>query len=360
MSSPVVAPVVKGKKHVLLKVNCLNPHPPERGVTTHPALVKVLCELLKDGGANVWVGDSAGGVSGKAHTAHALEVSGLAEAARQGGAKVVNFDAHKAVPVSNPRTGGPDPLYVAAPLLESDLVINLPKLKTHLFTGLSAAVKNCYGGLPGAYKHQLHRDYPGLGEFSHVLVDVCQAISPQLHIMDAIWAMEGNGPAMGTLTNTGVLLAATDPYLMDVAACRLARWPAHSVSTNRAAQERELVNVARELTVWGDELRAQHERPFKRPLSSSFTHWVPGWLLSTAFGWLQPTVVIDEQRCTGCRFCIDSCPAQAMSILQGRAHVHRDDCIACYCCVELCRHQAVDLKRRYRVRWEERRRKDTS
>ncbi len=353
LSSPFIAGRVQGREEVLLKVNCLNPHPPERGVTTHPALVRALCDALRERGAKVKVGDSAGGVRGKAHTAQALKASGLAQAALEAGAEVVNFDAQKAVPVTNLRKEGPDPLYLAASLRQGNLVINVPKLKTHLFTGLSAAVKNCYGGLPGAYKHQLHRDYPEVSEFSDVLVDVCLAVAPELCIMDAVWSMEGNGPAMGTLVNTGLLLATTDPFVMDMAACQVVRWPFDSVSTNRQARRRGLMDENQAILVWGDPLQGQNQRPFRRPLSMSLTHRIPGWLLAVAFDWLQPTVVVDDETCTGCGFCVDSCPAQAMSVKHGRATVHRDRCIACYCCVELCRQQSVDLKRRYWVRWQE-------
>ncbi|MEW6524175.1 MAG: DUF362 domain-containing protein [Bacillota bacterium] len=334
---------------VLLKVNCLGPYAEEKGVTTHPAVVRALCRMVSERGARVQVGDSAGGATGQAFTHRALEISGIARVAREAGAEVVNFDARPAVPVENPRPGGPNPLYIAAAAREADVIINVAKLKTHLLTGLTAAVKNSFGCLPGAYKQILHREYPRVDEFSQVVLDISDVVGPRLHVVEAVVAMEGNGPSGGTLVECGLLLGARSALDADLAAALAAGWDPFEVSTNRAGRDRGLLQAGAKPLVVGDGLRTTCGRPLRRPLTAGWLARVPLPLLRLGVRLYEPALDIDAGLCNACGLCAQACPAQAMTVATA-ARIDNARCIRCYCCVELCSRQAARIVRRWRPR----------
>jgi len=327
--------LVRPGHNVVVKVNCLGPYPYERAVTTHPAVVSALCRMIRQRGARVQVGDSAGGATRPAFTQHALEVSGIAAAALSGGAEVVNFDARPAVPVENPRPDGPNPLYLAAAIREADVVINVPKLKTHLLTGLTVAVKNSFGCLPGAYKQVLHRDYPRVEAFSQVLLDISDAVCPHLHLVDGVVAMEGNGPSGGKAVDCGLLLGSRSALATDVAAALAAGWSPWAVSTNRAARSRGRLATGTFPRMIGDTLENRGGRPLQRPVTAGWVSRLPAPLMRWAMTFYDHALVVDGEKCNACGACAEACPVRAVTVA-GMAQVDQARCIHCYCCMELC------------------------
>ncbi|MFR1476420.1 MAG: DUF362 domain-containing protein [Hydrogeniiclostridium mannosilyticum] len=105
---------------------------------------------------------------------------------------------------------------VIAPILDADLIVDVCKLKTHCMMGLSAAVKNMFGVVPGLMKPELHCRFPEKAPFAEMLVDLCCGVRPHLCVVDAITAMEGNGPSGGNPRFVGALLSARDPFYLDV------------------------------------------------------------------------------------------------------------------------------------------------
>ncbi len=130
--------IVKAGQRVLLKVNMLNADPPEKAVTTHPALLRSVIRAVKELDGEVIVGESPG-IAYK-DIKKAWQVTGLKKAAEEEGVKVINF--HKVEKVDNSRNNKAPILHLAGEALESDVVISLPKLKTHNFTLFTGAIKN--------------------------------------------------------------------------------------------------------------------------------------------------------------------------------------------------------------------------
>ena len=153
---------VRPGMRVLLKPNLLSAHEPERAVTTHPAIVQVVAELVQEAGGTILVGDSPAGPI--ENNPAVWRQSGIGEVAAQVRAKPVPFDG-----VTWKRLNTTD-YFIARPVLEADLVINLPKLKTHTFTLYTGAVKNLFGVIPGNRKREVHARAPGIEDFSQALV----------------------------------------------------------------------------------------------------------------------------------------------------------------------------------------------
>ena len=121
--------IIKKNDKVLLKPNMLSAHPPEKGVTTHPTIVKAVIKLVKEAGGIPLVGDSPGAPFKNAEEIY--KVSGIQRSAAEAGAEMVSFQREGIVEVPTPDSKFFKRLHIAKSALEADVLINLPKLKTH-------------------------------------------------------------------------------------------------------------------------------------------------------------------------------------------------------------------------------------
>jgi uncharacterized protein (DUF362 family)/ferredoxin len=354
-----LAPLGLAGRTVLVKPNVLSPKAPEEAVTTHPSVVEAVCALLAGAGATVRCGDSSGGsVAGRSPTGRALEVSGIAAAARRAGAEVLSFETEGPLPLPHPRDPALPPYHLARAAVEADVVVTLPKLKTHALTLLTGAVKNLFGCVPGVRKAHYHAAEPSVERFSGALVDIYQLLRPGLAIMDAVLSMEGNGPGAGTPRHTGYLLVSYNGVAVDTVAAHLMGVDPRAVPTTRLAAARGLgPDTLDGVELVGDSLRearaafAGFELPALAGARLARSGRVPAPIMRAAVGLLKSRPRADRKLCTGCRLCLDSCPVQAIA-MTGRAVppgavalpvIDYGRCIECLCCHELCPRKAMAL-----------------
>jgi len=337
---------------VLVKPNLLAATPPERAVTTHPSVVAAVVRLLREAGAEVWVGDSPGGVEWKI-TKKALEVSGIGPAAEQAGARVIDFDAEGATLVENPEGVILKRFALANAVFQADVVISLAKLKTHgqaLYTG---AVKNVLGCVPGGGKIRVHQLAPTTRQLAAALLDIYAVVRPAFALIDGIVAMEGNGPNFGTPRPLGLLLASHDAVAADAVACHLVGYPLRSIYILDQATRRGLgTGSLEEIEVVGESLESCRVGDFKHASNLLF-ELTPG-PLARLFGRLvRVEPEIDQEACRQCGLCQRSCPAEAI-VGDGPYRIDHRRCVRCFCCHELCPHGAVVLRRSALIRLYER------
>jgi uncharacterized protein (DUF362 family)/Pyruvate/2-oxoacid:ferredoxin oxidoreductase delta subunit len=327
---------VRPGMQVLLKPNLLSAAGLEKAVTTHPAVVQVVAELVQAAGGTALIGDSpAGPVELGPEVWH---TSGMAEAAEAVGATLASFDA-----VAWKRLGGQD-YFIARPVLEADLVINLPKLKTHALALYTGAVKNLFGTIPGGRKREIHLRAPGIQDFSEVLVDVLDLVRPGLTIMDAVIGQEGEGPGTrGTPRRYGCVAASTDPVALDaVLSSAMGFRPGQVTHLERAAARGLGAGDPDAIRIEGD-FEALRFGRVKLPS----THWyyrAPSWISAPVYrsARLRPAVV--ESRCAGCGQCGLVCPRDAIEPGQP-PHFDLDLCVGCMCCAEICPEGAIQARR---------------
>mgnify|MGYP001812819469 FL=1 len=182
----------QGEK-IVLKVNLLREARPEEAVSTHPSVVAAVGRLAKETGAVPVIADSPGG--GYRYTRKILDkiyhTSRMHQAANQAGI-AVNWDTTSR-PVSYADGILTKHFDIITPVYEADAVFNLCKMKTHLFTVMTGAVKNIFGVIPGLSKTGYHAKLHDVQRFAGMLLDLAQCVSPRLTIMDAVVAMEGAG-----------------------------------------------------------------------------------------------------------------------------------------------------------------------
>ena len=205
-------------KSVLLKPNFVEPDP--RGiVNTNPAVVGAAREaFLRLGARRVVVGEGPG---------HERDTEGIVETLRlrdhigqlAGQFVDLNLDDVELTPLRT-RASRLKDLYFPRTLLEADIVVSMPKLKTHHWVGATLSLKNMFGVVPGSCygwpKNVLH--WAGI---SKSLLDINSTVRPDFAIVDGIVGMEGNGPIQGTPKFCGALVMGDDPVAVDATCARI-------------------------------------------------------------------------------------------------------------------------------------------
>jgi uncharacterized protein (DUF362 family)/NAD-dependent dihydropyrimidine dehydrogenase PreA subunit len=332
-----MAAFVRPGERVLLKPNMLSAKPPERAVTTHPALLKAVIRAVQAAGATALVGDSPGIGSQR----RVAERSGMLAVIEETGAEFVPFEETEEVAGS----GTFKRFQLARPYLEADRVINLPKLKTHEMMTMTCGVKNLFGAVVGTAKAGWHLKAGADRElFARMLLEIYQLRPPDLTIVDAVLAMEGNGPGSGDPREVGLLLAGANPVAVDVIAAEVAGIPKRLLYVERAAQGLGLAGADRAtIATAGLPLDAARVPEFRLPHISDVQFGLPTFLKNRLRHYLTSRPVAIPDKCRLCGICRDTCPPRAITIEAGKLRFDYHRCIRCFCCRELCPDAALDV-----------------
>jgi len=337
-------------KKVLVKPNVLGGTTAEQHCTTHPALVKSVVESLARRGADVIVGDNPGRLGYGLNEA-SFKASGILDAAP---------DCYKNIGLE--RTNVPLPrsrflksVSMSKAVLDADVIVSLPKFKTHQLTQISGAIKNSFGFVAGGDKPAAHRAAPTPKAFAEVLIDVYSVRPPDFVIMDAVVGMEGNGPAGKALRpDIGRIIASENAVDVDTVMAEMMGMDRSKVLLLQEAYRRGLGEPdVSGISVVGI---LQKIPKFKKPSTFSRLPRNQGYIFAAhrvLYGWLTGTgarLTVDRSACTSCRSCFDICPPRPKAITmkaRGAAAIPEFDpkkCIRCYCCMEVCPEQAIEKR----------------
>ncbi|MCP4669305.1 MAG: DUF362 domain-containing protein, partial [Deltaproteobacteria bacterium] len=232
-------------------------------------------------------------------------------------------------------------LSLSRAVIEADIIISLPKFKTHGLTVMTGAIKNSYGFLPGAQKAKLHKAAGSPKRFHDVVVDVFRLRVPDLFILDAVVGMEGNGPASPDLRDIGLMMAADNAVALDATMARMMGLAPDRLPFLRKAKKIGLGDYdSDQIEIMG----AFKELPdFKVPPlggEAIFKNSAIQEFINTR-ALVQPKA--DPALCTACGTCVDQCPVSALSMSADIPKVDADTCITCFCCQEMCPEKAITL-----------------
>lgn len=334
----VLAPRTFSGATVLVKPNMVGPSVPELGHTTHPELVRAVVRSCLERGAKVVVGDNPGGIN--RNSRNVAVITGILDASEGCYATI----SERVVEMVGAESGLK--LVISRVILEADYIINLPIFKTHLGQMITGAIKNTFGYVAGACKARIHCDARSTETFANAICDVYEIRPPDLNIMDAITAIEGNGPCHGgRLRKVGKLLASPGALAMDSIMARMIGVDPHLLPVQKQALLRGLgvleeaeIDILGKLEVIPDFRMPVTFQPQTPESLSEIRGLYPSRMMQTRVA-SKPEHY--EEKCTKCGDCVENCPTKSLT-LEPEFRVS-DECIACFCCVELCPEGALEV-----------------
>jgi uncharacterized protein (DUF362 family) len=323
----------KKKAKVLIKPNIVGAFPKKQiATTTHPALVKAVCKILKKQKCKIYIGDSP-----FTNPEASFKASGIDKIAKRYSVKKkpIIFEQEKIIKIQDKKAKILKKFQIAKILKQVDLIIDMPKLKTHSLTKYTGAIKNLYGCILGGMKQRIHNKAKGDKKFSKVLVDIYQNIKPGLNIMDGIIGMEGEGPTSGNAKKSNIILASKSSIALDIAGSRIIKYKPKKIYAVREAVKRKLYPNYK-IDIRGMEKLVKIN--FKKPASYEKTKR----LITRLFR--EKPIICNTEKCIKCRMCAKHCPVKAIT-LNPYPVIDKKKCIRCFCCMEICPQDALSLEK---------------
>lgn len=287
--------VVRPGDTVFIKPNFCVSIPPETGVITDPGIIDILIPIVQASGpAKLMVGDST--VVGF-DTSQVFKELNLVGRFERLGATLINLDQDEVVEVAVPDGAVLDKIKVFRTPYESDVIISVPTMKTHILTGVTLGLKNMKGILPDEMKKTMHRvgakrkvqDY----ELEHAIADLNSVRRPNLTVIDGFTANEGYEPGTpgigGTPVEFNTVVAGVDPVSVDAVASYLMGFDPDEIKHIVYARNRKIgIGVLDQIQVLGtspEDLRREFKRPSLQGIVFDF----------------KDVVMIAGEGCSGCR-----------------------------------------------------------
>jgi uncharacterized protein (DUF362 family)/NAD-dependent dihydropyrimidine dehydrogenase PreA subunit len=327
---------VRGKS-VLIKPNVLRASEAREGIVTNPAVLRAVVEKVEGmGPAALLVGDNPGLFDYGANE-KSFEQTGLMAAAKGYYQNIGNDSVQVAF---NPEFMSR--VSLSRIVLTADIIISLPKFKTHGLTVITGAMKNSYGFLPGAQKAKLHQAAGSPVRFHEVVAEVFRLRVPDFFLVDAVVGMEGNGPASPDLREVGLILASDNAVALDAVIATMMGCEPGLLRFLQKAKEMGLGDYdLNTIEVIGELIKLVD---FKLPPLGGEAilqnEAVQSLICQKAH--LRPQA--DPELCSGCGTCVDHCPVSALSMQGDLPQADADTCITCFCCQEICPEKAITLR----------------
>ncbi len=327
---------VKKGSSVLLKPNMLTARAPEYAVTTHPEFIRAVILLLKEIGAEVSVGDSPAG-------GHKWEKiwtdTGIKKICQEENVRLIPFENAKIIKFKKDQN-----IPILKELDDFDAMISLPKLKTHILTKVTGAIKNSYGLVIGHAKSHFHSVYPSPRKMSEFIGELYGHIKPDFVIMDAIVCMEGDGPNTGYPFNAGVIFAGRDGVAVDSCAIRVFGYDYKDIMhITVAAGKGYGIADWDSIEKLGDGFEELEKIRGKRS-KADFLFKIPEKLFFVITMITKSRPSIDVAKCAKCGICIKACSQKAIFKKNEMYNVTASRCVLCMCCIEACSYQAISLR----------------
>ncbi len=316
-------------KRVFVKPNMLRIARPEECIITDPRLVEAVVENLLNNSALVTVGDNP-----IPQMVNEIEVAKHCDFVNAARGRFKNIGRYmKRIKL---RHNSVKEIYASRDILDTELLISLPKLKIHELTILSVAIKNQFGIIPGGLKPKLHFQCPTLDDFCRLLIDIYNIRKPDLIIVDGLNIRD----ARRTLYRFNKLIAGNDAFAVDYVCALIAGIIPETTPLIRIAIKERLFDPDR-VDIIGTFTPLNG---FTLPISIPGKDFFAG-IGSRIFAQIQSFYVpaIEHNLCNKCRACENVCPTRAIK----QFNIDYKKCIRCYCCFEVCTNSAI--KRRLKI-----------
>lgn len=330
-------------ENILLKPNILTGANPERCITTHPQIFRAISEILLEKRFSISYGDRPGIVP----PLIAAKKSGLAEIADLLKIPFADFNTTYTHHFNEGKFIKSFDFYKA--IADHRAFISLPKFKTHTFTKITGAVKNQFGCLTFIPRREYHAHMNNPVLFSKMILDLNQAIHPRLYIVDAIEAMEGDGPVGGNPVKLNLIAISSDPVALDATLCRVINLdPSIVPSVYYGSLYGYGFLNEDDIEIVGNSLK-EFVNPGFRVDRSQVSEPEKKGILNPIFRRISRKPKVIAGNCTHCANCVDACPVMPKAIYfpekdsEKAPVIDYSLCIRCYCCFEMCSYNAIYL-----------------
>ena len=347
--------IIKKDAKILIKPNLLSPNEPEKAVTTHPLFLEALINKivnLTGKPENITVADSC--VPVLPFTRKGLqklyEKTELIDLPEKTGIKLNYNNGSKTISVKD--GVAVKQIEIINPAYESDIIINVPKFKTHNLTIMTGAVKNMFGIIPGMAKPGYHTRFFDIDMFCNLLIDIVIAVKPTINIMDAILGMEGQGPGKsGIPVKTNMILASYNSFSLDNVAASLMGLNEENNPVMIEAKKRQIYGSSlNDIEITGGKIENFFLPDYKLPAfrrREIKENAIIKAVKNIAKNSLNPFPVILKEKCTVCEICYKVCPQKAIIFNDSKRDpliFNYNKCIRCFCCAEACPEGAIETK----------------
>lgn len=335
----------KGKK-VLLKPNMLMGASPDEAVTTHPAVFEAVASMFLDSGFYVEAGDSPAVET----TFGVAEKCGIAATAGKLGVKLRDF--RETVNIDVPDGKVIKKFKIAKAVTENDIIVTIPKLKTHQQMYYTGAVKNIFGVINGLEKSKFHFRFVEKKYFAAMICDLYDCVNPDFAIIDAVVSMEGEGPRNGNPAFTGFVGASPDGLALDCVCADIIGYKADDIPVLCEGKKRRNDFDIEVLGENQDSLRPDSFKLIEKVTDIAFLRRI---LNRRLYNFIRNVLIPApsfNSKCVKCMKCVKICsPSAILDLGHSDRNTFRLDlskCIRCYCCHEVCAFNAIDIKRHLR------------
>lgn len=342
--------VIKDNMTVFLKTNAVAPHPCDKAITTHPSVVQAVIRYFKKYNVKIIVGDNPATKEMKT----VYKVNGTLDIVEQEKVKLANNKDLKVISAVDYKKY--KDFNVSREIVEADILVNLPKLKTHGLAYFTGAQKNLFGTIYGLEKAQWHVKSSSPLEFGEAMSDLYSAIKNEMknkimiNLMDGIEGLEGEGPSTGGVKKSAnVLLSSKDAIALDRVAIEIVKLDYNKsfisvLSSERGLGEFNIDNI----TIHGDALNLFSDIKFQPAKIEGIgirSLKINSKINTKRFILEHPK--FDKNKCIKCGECKKICPPQAITIEKGKTPtVNKSKCIRCWCCSEVCPVNAISKSKR--------------
>lgn len=338
--------LIPEKSSVLLKPNMLSVEKSGSPVVTNDVVFEAVIRIIKDYAGSISFGDSPG--FGDARKA--AEKSGLMDIANKYGVKFEEFRESVHVKLENSILC--KSWNVAKAPYEADVVITLPKLKTHAMAYYTGAIKNQFGCIPGTQKAAWHTRMPDAHNFCKMLLDLNTVINTNFAILDGIIAMEGNGPKSGKPYKMNTLIMGESLSAVDSTAVRLIGYdnPLDTPVLKEVYDNNWGAVLPKDIKILGEQFENMKAKDFELCRKGGNFYFINPQVTNFLRSMIAPYPSLIMDKCINCSRCYDVCPETPKAIemvsKNGKKYPewNMKQCIRCFCCQELCPVGAIETK----------------
>lgn len=335
--------------NVFVKFNCVGPFSKDQGITTHPVIIEAVLQLIKTRTNNIIVGDNPA----TRDIIYTLKKNGIYDVLIRENVKILNGKDVKKI--YNPSAKIYNEFEVSKEMAEADVLINLPKLKTHSLAYMTCAEKNFFGFIYGLNKAGWHVKASNPLEFGEAINDLYGAILESykgktiINICDGILGLEGEGPSSGGIKkNANAIITSLDAVSLDRIACELVSLDYKkcfitNIANNRGYGVSDLENIE----ILGNKLYEFNNIKFLAPKDSLSNIGLKFLKIKPLRNILLEHPKINTNLCIKCGECAKICPPHTMKLVKGKfPKLSQTKCIRCWCCAEVCPQNAIEKTKR--------------